>query len=84
MVGVDTTTLSVQELLAGIVPADSVTDAAPATGVNVPPHVLVNVAGAATTMLPGATGNVSVNPTPVIGVGVPLVMVKVSVLFCPS
>ena len=84
MVGIETTTLSVQTLSAGIVPPVSVTDAAAATGVNVPPQVLVNVAGLATTMFPGATGNVSVKPTPVITAGVPLVMVNVNVLFCPS
>ena len=84
MVGIETTTLIVQALLAGIVPPESATDAAAATGVNVPPQVLVNVAGFATTMFPGATGNVSVKPTLVITVGVPLVIVKVSVLFCPS
>ena len=84
MVGVETTTVSVQELSAGIDPPVRVTDAAVAIGVKVPPQLLLNVAGLATTILPGAIGNVSVKPTPTIGVGVPLVIVKVSVLFCPS
>jgi hypothetical protein len=65
-------------------PPANVTNPAPAAGVNVPPQVFVNVAGVATTMFAGATGNVSVKATPVIADGVPLVIVNVSVLVCPS
>ena len=46
--------------------------------------MLVETTGAAIVIAAGATGNVSVNATPVIDVGVPLVRVNVNVLFRPS
>jgi hypothetical protein len=84
MTGVATTTVSVHELFAAIVPPVKVTEPLVATGKYVPPQVLLNVAGDATVIAPGVVGNVSVKPTPVILVGVPLVMMKFSVLFCPT
>jgi hypothetical protein len=65
-------------------PPVSVTEPLVATGVNTPPQVLLNVAGDATVIAAGVMGKVSVKPTPVIVVGVPFVMVKFSVLFCPT
>jgi hypothetical protein len=82
--GAATTTVNVHELLAGIVPPVSVTVPLVATGVNTPPQVLLNVAGDATVMAAGAMGKVSVKPTPLIVAGVPFVIVKLSVLFCPT
>ena len=84
MVGVETATLSVQVLFAAMVPPVSWTDVAFATGVKVPPQVFVNTTGLATLIWPGAAGKLSVNVTPVIGVGVTLVNVKVSTLFWPN
>lgn len=84
MVGAATTTVNVHELLAAIVPPVSVTEPLVATGINTPPQVLLNVAGDATVMAAGVAGKVSVKPTPVMVVGVPFVMVKLSVLFCPT
>ena len=82
--GAATTTVNAHELLAAIVPPLSVTEPLVATGVNTPPQVLQNVAGDVTVIAAGAMGKVSVKPTPVMVVGVPLVRVKFSVLFCPT
>ena len=81
---VETATLNVQVLSAGMDAPVSVTEPAPATGVNVPPQVFVETTGEATVIAPGASGKVSVNVTAVIRVGVPLVNVKFKVLLCPS
>src|SRR5260221_480463 len=72
-----TFTDKVQEVLTASVPADRLTDEAPATAVAVPPQVLVSPLGVATT---SPAGKVSVNATPasatVLAAG--LVMVNVS------
>ena len=80
----ETATLRVQVLLAGIEPPAKLTDAAAATGTKTPPQVLVETTSEATVMAPGATGNVSLNATAVITAGVPLVRVKLSTLFWPN
>src|SRR5258708_15590077 len=72
-----TFTANVQLALTARVPADRLTEPEPAVAVAVPPHVLVNPFGVATTSPPG---RVSVNATPVSGMvlAAGLVMVKVS------
>ena len=82
--GTFTTTLTVHVPLAGMEPPANVADPAPAVAVKVPPHVLVVVDGAATTMAAGVVGKVSENATAVMATAVPLVKVNVSVLGCPS
>src|ERR1700682_6276807 len=85
--GALTSTVTVQVLLAAMVPPLNAIDAAPATGVNVgaPQPLVVAFGTGATTMLPGAIGNVSLKATPVSAFdGLMLVSVKVSVETPPA
>lgn len=80
----ETATLNVQKLSAGIEAPLRPIEPAPATGTKVPPQVFVETTGEATVIAAGATGKVSVNATAVISAGVPLVTVKLSTLFWPN
>ena len=77
-----TSARKVQEPLAGMVAPLRLISLSPASALTTPPEQVVEAAGVAYTATP--TGRVSVNDTPVSGTLALLVMVTVSVLFCPT